>query len=595
MHQPTPNPAPAATPSRRGLAVRRTALALGAAVVVGSAGLAVMAAVGEGAPAKASAPRREGMQGTPDLASVTKTSFDIATNATGELEARNQIEIRSKLEKSSTISEITPEGTRVKAGDVLVKLNADSIQTELDQELLQVESSKAELVAAENSYEIQVNENESKQRQALLKLELAELSLQQWLEGEVQKERQKNKLALDKAVREQDRLAEKFERSVNLYAQGFLSKDELERDRLADIEAEAAVKTALLDHEIYESFQFPKDEKTKLSDVEEARAELERVKRQNEIELVSKDAARVNRRRQLALRETRLAKLQEQFDSATMKAPSAGMVVYSTSLDRMRYGFGGDGPLQIGRQVHPNELLVVLPDTSEMVASVKVHETLAAKIRPGQPATLKVDAAGGASFMGKVESIGVLAEGGGWRDPNLREYAVKIALVDNGDEGAALKPSMRCEAQIVLGRVEDVLTVPVQAVFNSGPVRYAYLPQGSKYVRVPVKVGKRSDTHAEIAAGLELGQRVLVREPLAGEIIDDGWDSEQLALVGLKLGDDGQPIAMEPPAGPGGRPGRGAAPGAAPTAVKTEPATDVAAPEATPAAPAAPAPISTGS
>ena len=33
-------------------------------------------------------------------------------------------------------------------------------------------------------------------------------------------------------------------------------------------------------------------------------------------------------------------------------------------------------PLQIGRNVYPNEELIILPDTSEMVAVVKIHESL---------------------------------------------------------------------------------------------------------------------------------------------------------------------------------------------------------------------------
>src|SRR5262245_3774787 len=106
----------------------------------------------------------------------------------------------------------------------------------------------------------------------------------------------------------------------------------------------------------------------------------------------------------------------------------------------MMWGWGGEGPLQIGRQVHPNELLIVLPDTSVMLASVQVHESLASRIKPGLRATVKVEAAGGKTYNGTVESIGVLAESGGWRDPNLREYRVKIALDIGCVPPAADKP-----------------------------------------------------------------------------------------------------------------------------------------------------------
>ena len=66
---------------------------------------------------------------TSDTAEITKASFDITTVATGELEAKKQIEIRSRVEQQAVIQEVIAEGTKVKEGDVLVRLNADRIQT----------------------------------------------------------------------------------------------------------------------------------------------------------------------------------------------------------------------------------------------------------------------------------------------------------------------------------------------------------------------------------------------------------------------------------------------------------------------------------
>jgi hypothetical protein len=165
-----------------------------------------------------------------------------------------------------------------------------------------------------------------------------------------------------------------------------------------------------------------------------------------------------------------------------------------------------------------------------------------------------IEATGGKTFSGRVESIGVLAESGGWRDPNLREYTVKIAL--DGDHESELKPSMRCEARLTLGRVEDALAVPIQAVFNDGAVRYVYTPRGSKFERVPVKVGRRSETHAEILAGIEASEVVLVRQPEPGEVISAPWTDAMLQPVGLRLADDGSAVPIRgagggPESGPG--------------------------------------------
>ncbi len=526
-------------PSRRGSATK-----VGVAVVL----VAIVGSVGYFAtkPKPATGSKTGGT--TSDRAPVTKAAFDITTTASGELEARNQIEIRNKLESEAIITEIVAEGKTVKSGDTIVLFNSEKISDSLNDQQLAVESAKAEFVAAENSYSIQVIENTSKTRQAQLKVDLAELALQQWLEGDVKTKRQKHQTARQKADLELQRLAEKLIQSEKLHEQGFLSKDERDRDEVSYIEACSAWVTADLDAKVYENYEFPKDQKSKLSDVEEAKAELERVKLNNDIELASKDAARSKSRQQLALREQRLAKLKTDLENCTIKAPSDGLVVYATSLERGRGSMmgGGDGVMQIGRKVYPNELIMILPDTSEMVASVRVQESLAGRVRPGQQARLKIDAAGGKTFVGRVDSIGILAETGGWRDPNLREYTVKIGM--STESGHGLKPSMRCEAELTLDQVNETLTIPVQAVFNDGAVNYVYTETGARFKRIPVQLGRRSSKVAEIVKGLTEGQLVLVREPTPGEVLALPWANADLEAVGYTIGEDGQPVTIQGPA-----------------------------------------------
>jgi HlyD family secretion protein len=490
----------------------------------------------------------------PDTARAQRMSFEISTVASGELEALRQVELRSQIEQDTAITEIVREGVQVKAGDVILRLNSDTIQTQIDEESLRVETARAEFASAENNYLIQVSDNESEAAKALLTVELAELELRQWLEGEVKSKRQANDLAFEKAVRELDRLKEKYQRSVVLEKQGFLSRDELKRDEVQYLEAQAALKTAELDRQVYDDFQFPKDQKTKQSAVDQAKAELDRTKRQGLSQLATKEAERNNKRTQLFLREQKLAKLREQLEATTIRAPSDGLVVYATSVNRDRWGNNNDGTLDVGRIVKRNTPLIILPDTSEMVASVRVHESLTGRIRKGQPTTVKIDALGGRTVPGEVLSVGVIAESGGMRDPNLREYTVKIKL-DMAAVPQALKPSMRCEAEILLDRVTDRLAIPIQSVFTDGMVRYVLTPEGNRFRKTPVRLGRRSERLAEVSAGIAENTPVLLRAPMPGELIERPWEKDELAAVGLNLRPDGRIEPMGPPPGAeGGRP-----------------------------------------
>jgi HlyD family secretion protein len=379
----------------------------------------------------------------PDMGHARKTAFEISTTAVGELEAKKNVELRNPLEDTATIVTIVDEGSAVRAGDVLIQLNSDPIKTRVDEETLRVESGRAELVAAQNEYDIQVNENASRLRDAHLKVELAEIALRQWEEGDLKKKLQSLDLEINRATLELDRLAEKLLNSEEVYAARYMSKDERDRDEVAYIQAIAAYKDAILALDVYDQYEVVAERKQKESDVQSARDELERIQLDNAIELASKQANLNNKRTSLSILEAKLEKLKAQYAAATIRAPQDGLVVYATSLERGGWGGRGEGPLQIGQQVYPNQLMMILPDTSSMVAAVRVQESLAGRVRPGQPATVKIDAAGGRMFRGSVESIGVMAETGGWRDPNLREYTVRIAV---DPDGADLKPAMRAEA-----------------------------------------------------------------------------------------------------------------------------------------------------
>lgn len=494
-----------------------------------------------------------------DIAMAQAMSFDIATTATGELEAASQVELRCELEQPAAVVSVIEEGAFVEAGTVLVELNSEDLQDKLEEEQAALDEKKAELEAARNALAIQESNNQSALEDAQLKLRLAELTLEQWREGDRVKRIEELTLAVERAQRELRRLDDQHKRSKELYEQGFESKNAYDLAELAFIEAQATLRTAKLDQEIYETYQLKKDEKQRVSDVEQAGAELERVKQQNDIRISDKQAAVLGEQRGVLRHENRIADLTKQIEAATITAPSDGLVVYGTTIENASRRWNQEGPLQIGKSVRPNELVIALPDTSKMAATVRVHESLAGRIRPGQGVSLKIDALGGAGggvLKGEVESVGVLAESGNWRDPNLRQYTVRIAI-DPGELSEKLKPSMRCEATIQVGRVEETLAIPVQALFGEGGLRYVYTPMGTRFVRRPIATGRTSDLFAEIRAGLESGTPVLVREPSPAEIIEQAWDEQELAAVGFTLSPEGEPVPEGRPGGPGGAAGAG--------------------------------------
>lgn len=453
-----------------------------------------------------------------DVHTVEKGSFDMVLPVSGELAAQQQVELRNKLETRAVITEIAAEGTRVSKGDVLVRLAQEEILDKIKDAKDKVNTTNSSAVAAQQALAIKQGEKQSELDKADVAVKIADLALQGWLEGEVINKRQTLSLAKETAGINLDRLKGRFEESAKLVQQGFIAKDEFEKDRIAMIEAEAKVKQAALDLEVYEKYTYFQDEAKKKSDLEQARAERARVEEKFNAELVKAQADVESANFQLASAKDRLQNLETQFSYTTLTAPIDGLIVYATSIDSSNGGRGGGDaqPPQVGTELKPNELVILLPDTSRMIANLKVSEALSGRIKPGQRVTLYSDAMPNQPVSGSVTTVSVLAASGGWRDPNRREYTVKTAL--EADPSMGLKPAMRCKAEVLLGRVDDALNVPVQAIFRQGPVAMVYVQDGAGFAQRQVDLGRASELNIEIKKGLAAGDKVLLREPKSFEI-----------------------------------------------------------------------------
>jgi len=452
-----------------------------------------------------------------DLHVVAVGDFEVSIPASGELAAHDQVELRCELDGSATITEIIDEGAPVEIGDVLVRLDDKDVKD-------RIQSAEEDIVAARNRVEtrtadfaIAQKSRESSLAQANVAVDQNKLALLAWLEGEVVAKRNDLALSLRTAEKDFRRLEEKYKKSLELRDRDFISQNDLEQDEIQMIRAEAYLSQSRLNQQVYEKYTFEKDKQRKESDLKQAEDELERVETRTQASVRSADSNLAAANSNLASREERLSQYQLQLENCTMTAPAPGMVVYGTTVNGGR-DWDRQEPLRVGSKVSRNQLLIVLPNTERMFANVKVNEALSGHVKAGQPATIRMDAFSDSSLPGRVDSIGVLAEGGGWRDPNRRDYSVKISIDNDGD--LPLKPSMRCKSLILIDTVREALFVPVQSVHRGEFGSLVYLEDRGRYRPTSVTLGRSSELFVEVLGGLAAGDQVLLRDPPAGTVLD---------------------------------------------------------------------------
>jgi HlyD family secretion protein len=87
---------------------------------------------------------------------------------------------------------------------------------------------------------------------------------------------------------------------------------------------------------------------------------------------------------------------------------------------------------------------------------------------------------------------------------------VILDFTDPPERWRALGHGYRVEARITVRRGEDVLLVPLSALFRGGDDWAVFVAQDGRAALRTVRIGHRDGRVAEVLAGLEAGERVVL-------------------------------------------------------------------------------------
>lgn len=238
---------------------------------------------------------------------------------------------------------------------------------------------------------------------------------------------------------------------------------------------------------------------------EEAKMELDLAELNFEAKLEQLQADVQKAELEVQRAQERVNQAQRELDQMTIMAPIPGLVVY------MEIWKGGQmGKVQEGDSPWPGQGLVTLPDLSDMMVETTVSEVDANKVDTGQEVIVQLDAFPDAKFTGRVASKSTLAR--------KKEQNSKINVfdvdVDIVQEDPRLKPGMSASCRIVIDRLTEVVSVPLEAVFEREDTTVVFLKDKKKRA---VEVGRRNDMFVEIVSGLKGTEEICLVDPTLDE------------------------------------------------------------------------------
>lgn len=200
----------------------------------------------------------------------------------------------------------------------------------------------------------------------------------------------------------------------------------------------------------------------------------------------------------LDLAEDRLSrtKITAPFDCTILTRPvSVGQAV------------SGSGGFNAGTEVF------TIANLSDLIINAHVNQADVTRLQQDMEVDISVEAVPGLTVKGIIQRIAPQAT----IINNIKGFSCRIQLRDIDPR---IQPGMTANVSIPVASAENVMAIPLAAVFSEQGARYVYVKDGQKFIRKDISIGISDFFHAEVLSGLNGNEQVAITPPDPKDIVD---------------------------------------------------------------------------
>jgi multidrug resistance efflux pump len=452
---------------------------------------------------------------------VDYDSIELTIVERGTLESANNNDIYCRVKSgargassATNIKRLVDDGTLVKKGDLLIELDDAGLQDQLKNQKITVDKAEADKIKAEEDYNIQLSQNESDTKTAETQLELAHIDLKKYQEGDYPQQEKIFKGNIKQAESDVEQQRDRVAWANRMVKKGYLTvtQSQGEQSKLESLQINLSKANEDLRVLTDPVFGTGKRQITFLeNDVREKERALDRVKSQSKAKEAQARSARESTKSVYLQNVQQFKEIEDEIVKCKIYAPQDGLVVYYIPEQTRGGGGAQQSIIAQGEPVREGQKLMQIPDLSQMLVNVKVHEALVSRVQLGQPASVRVESFPDKILSGKIALVSTVSSQQDFFSADVKVYTTKVKI-RHPPEG--LKPGMSAEVTITIGdTLKHVLTVPVQAIVGGAELGkhrkcYVLTPQGPE--ERDIEVGESNEKMAEIKTGLAKGDRVVL-------------------------------------------------------------------------------------
>jgi HlyD family secretion protein len=372
---------------------------------------------------------------------------------------------------STRILEIVPEGTRVKAGDIVAKLDGSAYEDEEQAQLIRYLQAKAYV------------------EQANAILEVNQITLREYRDGIFPQDMQLVRQYIETCRLEKERLERNLAWSRDMLKKGFRTAYQVKGDELAYEQSKIALGEA----------EGMLDRLTKQTGPKILKA-LEANVRAIQSDKLTQDAS-------FNLEDQRLKRIKKNIVNCIVRAPGDGIVVYANQTDRWGQV---TAPIDEGVTLRQDQPIFNLPDPRNMRVKARINESKVSLIQSGQRVLIAVDAFPERPMRGTVAEVTQI------NTPlNGSDVRVYYANVDIEEGHDGLRPGLSAQVTFRIDSRRAVTRVPIESIRWVGEKAYVARYDRSRddgeqsWRWRPIELGLSDSRHAEVLSGLQAGDRVV--------------------------------------------------------------------------------------
>lgn len=195
---------------------------------------------------------------------------------------------------------------------------------------------------------------------------------------------------------------------------------------------------------------------------------------------------------------TELTDLQKEF---TIYSEDVGMVTYVKERNGTKKN--------VGSTISPwNPAIASLPDLTKMESKTYSNEVDIRKIKKGLQVTVGFDAFPDIELEGIVTDVANVGENKRGSDIKLFQVLIKL-----NETNANIRPGMTTSNRILTYEEEDVLMVPLEAIFTKDSISFTYVKSGYSIQKRQVELGLSNNDAVIITKGLKENETVFLNKP----------------------------------------------------------------------------------